>query len=91
MTNVMRPTPEPNELRDTATKLCQQYLGGLLTVTDLTMGLLEASEPWTEDFFGPREDEDDEDDEEEAYKLFFGGGAHVDNVVRLRQPRLVSI
>lgn len=90
MTNVMRPTPEPNELRDTATKLCQQYLGGLLTVTDLTMGLLEATEPFTEDFFGPA-DEDDEDDEEEAYKLFFGGGAHVDNVVRLRQPRLVSI
>lgn len=64
MTNVMQPPGEPAELRATATKLCKQYLSGLLTVTDLTMGLLEASDPWTEDFIGnyvaPDEDEDPE-------------------------------
>lgn len=98
MTNVMRPAPEPADLRATATKLCTQYLNGLLTVADLTMGLLEASDPWTEDFIGPEEDSNEEDDPEAIWGHLFGEERRVcDNTAtllqvpthRVRQPRRI--
>lgn len=89
MTNVMRPPGEPAELRATATKLCKQYLSGLLTVTDLTMGLLEASDPWTEDFIGNYVEPDEDEDPEAIWRHLFPevDSFVIDNVIRLPERR----
>ena len=100
MTNVMQPPGEPAELRATATKLCKQYLSGLLTVTDLTMGLLEASDPWTEDFIGNYVEPDEDEDPEAIWGLLFDPRVErrvCDNTAtllqfpthRVRQPRRI--